>query len=86
MSKLDTFIFYDIAIIKQMFYNCNTNKREAAHVTEKESQLLTIIRGSKDPVALLAVAAQAITVCQRPLAPCGSPYPVAPASAAGTDP
>lgn len=55
-------------------------------MTEKESQLLTIIRGSKDPVALLAVAAQAITACQRPPAPSGSPCPAAPASVAGTDP
>ena len=55
-------------------------------MTEKESQLLTIIRGSKDPAALLAVAAQAITVCQRLPAPFGSPYPAALASAAGTDP
>lgn len=53
---------------------------------EKESQLLAIIRRGKDPAALLAVAAQAITVCQRPPAPSGSPCPAAPASAAGTDP
>lgn len=70
-----------------MFYNCNTIKiKGAAHMTEKESQLLAIIRGSKDPAALLAVAAQAITVCQRPPAPSGSPCPAAPASDAGTDP
>ena len=55
-------------------------------MTEKESQLLTIIRGGKDPAALLAVAAQAITVCQRPPAPFGLPYPAALVSAAGTDP
>lgn len=55
-------------------------------MTEKESQLLAIIRGGNDPATLLAVAAQAITVCQRPPAPCGSPCPAAPASAAGTDP
>lgn len=55
-------------------------------MTEKESQLLAIIRGGNDPAALLAVAAQAITVCQRPPEPSGSPCPAAPASAAGTDP
>lgn len=55
-------------------------------MTEKESQLLTIIRGSKDPDALLAVAAQAITTCQRPPAPFGSPCPAAPASADEIDP
>lgn len=55
-------------------------------MTEKEHQLLTIIRGSKDPAALMAVAAQAITVCQRPPEPSGSPCPAAPASAAEIDP
>ena len=30
-------------------------------MTEKEHQLLAIIRGGNDPAALLAVAAQAIT-------------------------
>lgn len=55
-------------------------------MTEKESQLLAIIRGSKDPAALLAVAAQAITVCQRPPAPSESPYPAVLALVAGTDP
>ena len=70
-----------------MFYNCNTNEiRGAAHMTEKESQLLAIIRGSNDPAALLAVAAQAITVYQRPPAPFGSPCPAAPALTAGTYP
>ena len=54
-------------------------------MTEKEHQLLTIIRGSKDPAALLAVAAQAITACQRPPAPSGLPCPAAPASDTGTD-
>ena len=55
-------------------------------MTEKESQLLAIIRGGKDPAALLAVAAQTITACQRPPEPSGSPCPAAPASAAGIYP
>lgn len=55
-------------------------------MTEKESQLLAIIRGGKDPATLLAVAAQAIIVCQRQPAPSGSPYPAVLASTAGTDP
>lgn len=55
-------------------------------MTEKEAQLMAIIRGSKDPAALMAVAAQAIIAFQRPPAPSGSPCPAAPASAAGIDP
>ncbi len=55
-------------------------------MTQKEKELLAIIRGSKDPTAVMAVAVQAITACLRPPAPCESPCLAAPASAAGTDP
>lgn len=52
----------------------------------KEKKLLDIIRGSKDPAALLVIAAQAIIACQQPPAPCGSPCPADPASADETNP
>lgn len=55
-------------------------------MTSREEQLLSIIRGSKDPAALLAVAAQIIIACQQPPAPCGSPCPAAPVSADETNP
>ena len=55
-------------------------------MTNREEKLLAIIRGSKDPAALMAVAAQAIIACQRQPEPFGSPCPAAPVSAAGTDP
>ena len=54
-------------------------------MTEQEAKLLSIIRGSRDPAALMLVAAQAITVCLQQPEPCGSPCPAAPASAAETD-
>lgn len=55
-------------------------------MTNREEKLLAIIRGGKDPAALMAVAAQAIIACQRPPAPSGSPCPAAPVSAAGINP
>lgn len=55
-------------------------------MTEREKMLLTIIRGSRDPAALMLVAAQTITACLQRLEPCGSPCPAAPASVAETDP
>lgn len=54
-------------------------------MTEQEEKLLSIIRGSSDPAALMLVAAQAITACLQQPEPCGSPCPAAPASAAETD-
>ena len=54
-------------------------------MTDQERELLTIIRRSRDPAALMLVAAQAITSYLRPPGPSGSPYPAAPASADETD-
>ncbi len=55
-------------------------------MTQKERELLAIIRGSKDPAAVMAVAVQAITACLRPPVQSELPCLAAPASAAGTDP
>lgn len=55
-------------------------------MTEQEMQLLTIIRGSRDPAALMLVAAQAITSCLRPPERSGLPCPADPASAGETNP
>ena len=57
-----------------------------AYMTQKERELLAIIRESKHPAVMMTVAVQAITACLRPPAPCESPCLAAPASAAGTDP
>lgn len=54
-------------------------------MTDRERELLTIIRGSRDPAALMLVAAEAITACLRPPEQSESPFPAAPASAAGKD-
>ena len=54
-------------------------------MTEQEMQLLTIIRGSKDPAALMLVAAQAITSCLRLPERSESPCPADPASADETN-
>lgn len=54
-------------------------------MTNREKELLAIIRGSRDPAALMLVAAQAITSCLRLPEPCGSPCPADPASADETD-
>ena len=54
-------------------------------MTEREAKLLSIIRGSSDPAALMLVAAQAITACLQQPEPCGSPCPADPVSAAETD-
>lgn len=51
---------------------------------EKEIQLLEIIRGSRNPEAVLAEAMEAIADCQRLPVPSEAPCPAAPASAAGT--
>ena len=55
-------------------------------MTSREERLLSIIRSSRDPAALLVIAAQAIIACQQPPAPCGSPCPADPASADETNP
>jgi len=54
-------------------------------MTDRERELLTIIRGSRDPAALMLVAAEAITACLRPPGPFESPSPAALASVAGKD-
>ena len=54
-------------------------------MTDQERELLTIIRRSRDPAALILVAAEAITACLRPPGPSGSPYPAAPASTDETE-
>lgn len=54
-------------------------------MTEQEMQLLTIIRGSRDPAALMLAAAQAITSCLRPPERSESPCLADPASADETD-
>ena len=51
---------------------------------EKEIQLLELIRGSRDPEAVLAVAMAGVTDCQRLPVPSEAPCPAAPASAART--
>ena len=51
---------------------------------EKEIQLLELIRGSRDPEAVLAVAMAAVTDCQGLPVPSEAPCPAAPAPAAGT--
>lgn len=55
-------------------------------MTDRECQLLTIIRGSKDPEALMLVALEAIIACQTPPVRCEAPYPAVLATAAGTAP
>lgn len=55
-------------------------------MTDREARLLSIIRQSKDPAALMAAAAEAITVCLQQPAPCESPCPADPASDAETSP
>ena len=54
-------------------------------MTDQERELLTIIRRSRDPAALMLVAAEAITACLQQPGPSGSPCPAAPASADETD-
>ena len=54
-------------------------------MTERERQLIGIIRAGKDPAELFRLAVEAITACLTPPAPCGSPCPAAPASAGETD-
>lgn len=49
-------------------------------MTNREEKLLAIIRGSKDPAALMTVAAQVIIACRQQPEPFGSPCPAAPAS------
>lgn len=53
-------------------------------MTPNELRLLSVIRESKDPAAVLAVAIKAVTACLRQPVPCGSPSPADPVSAAGT--
>lgn len=53
-------------------------------MSENELRLLSIIRQSKDPEAVLVAAMEAVTVCLRQPEPCGAPSPADPASAAGT--
>lgn len=55
-------------------------------MTEREEQLLKIIREGKDPSALMAAALDAITACLRQPGPSESPCPAAPVSAAETNP
>ena len=69
-----------------MFYNCNSLlKKGAGDMTDRERELLTIIRGSRDPAALMLVAAEAITACLRPPGLSESPSPAALALVAGKD-
>ena len=56
----------------------------AVLMSENELRLLSIIRQSKDPAAVLVAAMEAVTVCLRQPEPCGAPSPADPASAAGT--
>ena len=65
-----------------MFYNVKQGR--GGEMREKEIQLLEIIRGSRDPEAVLAVAMAAVTDCQQLPVPSEAPCPAAPASAAGT--
>ena len=51
---------------------------------EKEIQLLEIIRGSREPEAVLVAAMAAVIDCQRLPVPSEAPCPAAPVSAAGT--
>ena len=60
-------------------------KRGAVLVSENELRLLSIIRASKDPAAVLAAAMKAVTACLQQPEPCGAPSPADPASAAGTE-
>lgn len=53
-------------------------------MSENELRLLSIIRDSKDPAAVLAAAMEAVTACLQQPEPCGVPSPADPASAAGT--
>lgn len=53
-------------------------------MTPNELRLLIVIRESKDPAAVLAAAMKAVKACLRQPAPCGSPSPADPVSAAGT--
>lgn len=53
-------------------------------MSENELRLLSIIRQSKDPAAVLVAAMEAVTACLRQPEPYGAPSPADPASAAGT--
>lgn len=53
-------------------------------MSESELRLLSIIRKSKDPSAVLAAAMEAVTACLQQPEPCGSPSPADPVSVAGT--
>lgn len=53
-------------------------------MSENELRLLSIIRQSKDPAAVLVAAMEAVTACLRQPEPCGAPSPADPVSAAGT--
>ena len=44
-------------------------------MSPNEIKLLSVIRESKDPEAVLAIAIDAITACLRQPAPCESPSP-----------
>ena len=50
--------------------------REAVFMSPNEIKLLSVIRESKDPAAMLAIAMDAITACLRQPAPYESPSPV----------
>ena len=54
-------------------------------MTEREFQLLNLIRTGKDPAALFLVAMENITACLKQPAPSEAPCPAAPASGGGTD-
>lgn len=54
-------------------------------MTPNELRLLSVIRESKDPVAVLAIAIETVTACLRQPVPCGSPSPADPVSTAGTE-
>ena len=53
-------------------------------MSKNELRLLSIIRESKDPAAVLAAAMEAVTACLQQPEPCGAPSPADPASAAET--
>lgn len=52
-------------------------------MSENELRLLSIIRESKDPAAVLTAAMEAVTACLQQPEPYGSPSPAAPALDAG---
>ena len=51
-------------------------KRRAVPMSKNELRLLSIIRESKDPAAVLAAAMEAVTACLQQPEPCGAPSPV----------